>query len=109
MRAAPRRASQQLVRALVFSPRCCAARSSSPLRAEHARRAAAAALATVTEDLASAVNDGARRSPNTQRSSVRVADAAPAGPGVADVFNNQRVIEAEARELQARGASAAAG
>jgi hypothetical protein len=61
----------------------------------------------VTEDLASAVNDGAQRnsvvSPNT---ALRCA-LTRGSPGVADVFNNQRVIEAEARELQACSAACA--
>jgi hypothetical protein len=62
---------------------CAQPTALSPLltspRSERARRAAAAALATVTEELAGAVNDG-----------------------VAEVFNSQRLIEAEARELQAQ-------
>ena len=57
---------------------CAAARSRRPRRAEHARRAAAAALATVTEDLASAVNDGERRSPNTTRCAARLTPCRPA-------------------------------
>jgi hypothetical protein len=70
-------------------------------------------MASVTEELASAVNDGVRASSSaaltrTRRAGARAVCAdevhgfSPPPPGVADVFNNQRVIEAEARELQAR-------
>ena len=60
----------------------CAPPTCSPALPERSRRAAAAALSQVTEELASAVNDG-----------------------VAEVFNTQRVIESSARELQLQAAT----
>jgi len=65
---------------------------------ERARRAAASALAGVTEELASAVNDGERPRPAPLPPAPHVA------PGVAEVFNTQRVIETSARELQQQAA-----